>query len=157
MHYIHIHTYNRVLYTYINTCTYMHPHRRLLHPLCSWSGYCPIVFNITPQLLYPEERRPVSLQYEAGWTLGPVWTIWRRALPGFEPRIVQPRSLITVRTTHTSNPTSVCRSVDRKFTLDIHVNMIRGSVRALHTCMIRMRHATHRPPATDHWAARSSC
>ena len=58
----------------------MQPPRRLLHPLCSWSGYCPSVFNITPQLLYPEERRPVYLQYEAGWTLGPVWTIWRRPL-----------------------------------------------------------------------------
>jgi len=31
-----------------------------------------LVFNITPQLLYPEETRPVSLQYEAAWTLGPV-------------------------------------------------------------------------------------
>jgi hypothetical protein len=31
-----------------------------------------LVFNITPQLRYPEESRPVFLQYEAGWTLGPV-------------------------------------------------------------------------------------
>jgi hypothetical protein len=30
------------------------------------------VFHITPQLLYPEEIRPVSLQHGAGWTLEPV-------------------------------------------------------------------------------------
>jgi hypothetical protein len=30
---------NGALYTYINVCTYMHPCWKLLHPLCSWSGY----------------------------------------------------------------------------------------------------------------------
>lgn len=28
--------YNRPLFTYINLCN---PHRKPLHPLCSWSGY----------------------------------------------------------------------------------------------------------------------
>jgi len=31
--------------------------------------------------LYPRERAPVSIEYEAGWTLEPIQT-------GFEPRIV---------------------------------------------------------------------
>jgi hypothetical protein len=31
--------YNTALHTYINVCTYMHPHWKRLHPLCSWSGY----------------------------------------------------------------------------------------------------------------------
>jgi len=30
--------YNRVLYTYINVYTYMHPHSKLLKPMCSCSG-----------------------------------------------------------------------------------------------------------------------
>jgi hypothetical protein len=31
--------YNKALNTYVNLGTYMHPHWKLLHPLCSWSGY----------------------------------------------------------------------------------------------------------------------
>jgi hypothetical protein len=35
--------YNRALCVCINVCTYMHLHWKLLHPLCSWSGYRPVV------------------------------------------------------------------------------------------------------------------
>jgi hypothetical protein len=35
------HMYNRALYTYINIRTYMHPHWKPLHPLCSRSGHRP--------------------------------------------------------------------------------------------------------------------
>jgi len=36
-----VYMYNRALYVYINASTYMHPHWKPLHPLCSWSGYGP--------------------------------------------------------------------------------------------------------------------
>jgi hypothetical protein len=32
------------------------------------------VVSITPRLLYPRERDPVPILYEAWWALGPVWT-----------------------------------------------------------------------------------
>jgi len=31
--------YNRAVYTYVNLCTYIHPHWKPLHPLCSRCGY----------------------------------------------------------------------------------------------------------------------
>jgi hypothetical protein len=30
--------------------------------------------NATPRPLYPRERDPVPIVYEAGWAPGPVWT-----------------------------------------------------------------------------------
>ena len=38
VHSIYIYTHKGVLYTYINVCTYTHPHWEQLHLLCLWSG-----------------------------------------------------------------------------------------------------------------------
>jgi hypothetical protein len=39
----------------------------LIHNLCSRNG---LVVTATPQTLYPRERYPVPVAYEAGWALG---------------------------------------------------------------------------------------
>ena len=52
---------------------------------------CRWLVNTTPRPLYPRERDPVSIVYEAGWAPGPVWTgIQMSPPPWFDPRIAQP-------------------------------------------------------------------
>ena len=52
------------------------------------------VVNFTPRPHYLRKINPVSIQYEAGWTPEPIWTLRRREKflyhDGFEPRTVQP-------------------------------------------------------------------
>jgi hypothetical protein len=50
------------------------------------------MFNATLLPIYPRERDPVSIVYEAGWATGPVWTGTENLIPppGFDPRTVQP-------------------------------------------------------------------
>jgi len=36
------------------------------------------VVSVTTWPLFPLERTPVSIEYEAGWAPEPVWTFWRR-------------------------------------------------------------------------------
>jgi len=33
--------------------------------------------NFTPRLLFPQERTPVTIEYEAGWAAESVCTYWR--------------------------------------------------------------------------------
>jgi len=51
----------------------------LIHNLCSRNG---LVVTATPQTLYPRERYPVPVAYEAGWASGPVWMGTENIEPG---------------------------------------------------------------------------
>ena len=45
--------------------------------------------NATPRPLYPRERYPVPIVWEAGWASGPVWAGAENfASPGFDPQTV---------------------------------------------------------------------
>ena len=47
--------------------------------------------NATPRPLYPREKKPVLVVYEAGWALRAVWTgAENLAPPGFDPQTVPP-------------------------------------------------------------------
>ena len=52
------------------------------------------VVSTTPRPIYPQERDPVTIVQEDGWTPGPVWTGAENLVPqrGFDPRTVQARS-----------------------------------------------------------------
>ena len=43
-----------------------------------------------PGRTLPPGKDPVPIVQEAGWALGPVWTVENLAPPGFDPRTVQP-------------------------------------------------------------------
>ena len=45
------------------------------------------VVNATPRPLYPQEKDPVPIVYEAGWASDPVWS---SPPPGLDPQTVQP-------------------------------------------------------------------
>jgi hypothetical protein len=51
----------------------------LIHSLCSRNG---LVVTTTPRTLYPRERYPVPVAYEAGWAPRPVWTGTEKIEPG---------------------------------------------------------------------------
>ena len=63
--------------------------------------------NATPWSLYPRDRDPVPIVYEAGWALGPVWTGAENLSPplGFDPRTVK---LVASRYTDCAIPAHPC-------------------------------------------------
>ena len=49
------------------------------------------VFNVTPRPLYPRERDPVPIVWDAGWVTGPVWKCVENLIPtGIRSPIIQP-------------------------------------------------------------------
>lgn len=67
---------NGALYTYINVCTDMHSHWKLLHPLCSWSGYVPGQSVLALSL--SRGPYPVFILYGIHWLVGQrVWVFFR--------------------------------------------------------------------------------